>query len=108
MSDWLNTRQAAAYVGYEPTPDLPLAKDPQVRCFYAWAMSHHVRQQPGRAVYAKADLDAAITGKPVETPERAAARERMQQLARQDVADRRRRARIALTVKRPIKTDVLP
>jgi hypothetical protein len=91
MSDWLNTRQAARYVGYEPG-DGPLSADPQIRCFYAWCVSRGVHQQPGRAVYAQADLDAAISGTTPEAPALA----RMRQLARQDVADRRRRARLRL------------
>jgi hypothetical protein len=96
-SPWLNTRDAARYVGYHPGEG-PLARDPQIRCFYAWALSRGVTQQPGRAVYSRADLDAAISGQPATTP----ALERMRQLARQDVADRRRRARIALKVRRPL------
>lgn len=94
---WLNTRQAARYVGYEPG-DGPLAADPQVRCFYSWALSRGVKRQPGRAVYARRDLDAAISGQAPDSP----ALEHMRQLARQDVADRRRRARIALKVRRPL------
>jgi hypothetical protein len=93
MSAWLNTRQAAAYVGYEPGTG-PLAQDPQIRCFYAWCRARGVHQQPGRAVYAQADLDAAISGTTPEAPAPALAR--MRQLARQDVADRRRRARLRL------------
>ena len=88
---YLTTRQAAMYVGYAPGEG-PLAKDPQVHCFYAWAMSHHVRQQPGRAVYLRSDLDAAVRGTPVPSPDRERMRERMRQLAREDVAERRRRA----------------
>jgi hypothetical protein len=105
---YLTTAQAALYCGFTPTPGVALSKDPQVRGFYGWCLSRGVRQQPGRAVYRRADLDAAIAGQVPETPERAEARTRMLQLARQDVADRRRRARIALTVKRPIKTEGLP
>jgi hypothetical protein len=90
MSDdrpYLNTRD-------EPGTG-PLAADPQIRCFYAWAISRGLKQQPGRAVYSRADLDAAVTGRPANAP----ALERMRQLAKQDVADRRRRARLSLTRK---------
>jgi hypothetical protein len=97
MSDspYLNTRAAAAYVGFAPGEG-PLAKDSQVRCFYAWCLSRGVHQQPGRAVYLRADLDAAVTGTRADAP----ALERMRQLARQDVADRRRRARLTLRTRK--------
>lgn len=68
MSDgWLNSRAAAKHVGYEPgvaadgTP-LPTARDPQMKCFYAWVQRHQVvAHHRGRnLVFKVEELDAAI------------------------------------------------
>jgi hypothetical protein len=93
---YLTTRQAAIYIGYDPGTG-PLAKDSQIRCFYTWAVSRGIRQQPGRTVYLRSDLDAAVRGTSPDGPEL----ERMRKMAREDVADRRRRALQALRGKKP-------
>jgi hypothetical protein len=93
---FLNSRQSAVYCGFEPRPGLSPREDQQMRRFYAWASSRGLHRQPGRAVYRRADLDAAIANQQPTSP----AIERMRRLARQDVADRQR---IALQVRRPIK-----
>jgi len=87
---YLNARQAALYCGYEPTPGRAARDDKQMKAFYSWTLSHGVRPQPGRAVYKRTELDAAIAGRPGAI---GAGAEAMAKLARADVADRRRRAR---------------
>lgn len=88
---YLTAAQAALYVGYAPTPGLPARGDKQMKAFYMWAASRGVHPQPGRAVYRRADLDAAITRRP--HPQSTHDLETMRQLARADVAERRRRFR---------------
>ena len=89
---YLNARQAAIYCGFEPAPlGTRRQDDPQMRAFGTWASSRGLRTQPGRLVYRRTDLDAAIqrtTPGATSDAVRAA-----RQLARDDVADRRRQAR---------------
>lgn len=87
---YLTAPQAACYVGYAPTPGLAARADKQMKCFYMWAASRGVHPQPGRAVYRRADLDAAITRRAL--PQATGDLEAMRQLARADVAERRRLA----------------
>ena len=96
---WLNSRQAAVYCGYTPTPGVPVAKDREMRRFLSWAHLRGLHVQPGRSVYRRADLDAAITRRPVAST---ADLEAMRRLAQSDAADARRRSRMALQVRRPV------
>jgi hypothetical protein len=57
---YLNTRQAALYVGYEPDESKSHRRDPQIRAFYEWCRRRGVQQQPGRAVWKRADLEAGV------------------------------------------------
>jgi len=84
---YLTAAQAALYVGYAPTAGLLARADKQMKAFYMWAASRGVHPQPGRAVYRRSDLDAAITRRPASTGDL----EMMRALARDDVAERRRR-----------------
>ena len=92
---YLTTRQAALYVGYAPTAGRLARDDREMWKFYKWAALRHVHPQPGRSVYRRADLDAAIQRRPVAAND--ASLETMRRLAQSDVADRRRQARLALT-----------
>jgi hypothetical protein len=91
---YLNVRQAAVYCGFEPAPGRT-AHDKQLRAFTGWAARRGIHPQPGRAVYARADLDNAIQHKPGEPPPTRDL-DAMRKLAREDVADRRRRSRLEL------------
>jgi hypothetical protein len=84
---YLNVRQAAIYCGYDVAPvGTRHRDDPGLRRFYAWASTRGLHTQPGRAVYLRSDLDAAITRQPAAT----AAVDQARQLARQDAAAFRR------------------
>jgi len=95
---YLNARQAAIYCGFEPGPrGQGVRTDPQMKSFFSWASSRGIRTEPGRAVYCRAKLDAAIRQRTGE--DRAAAIAAVQQQARDFVADIRRRSRhVATTV----------
>lgn len=78
---FLNARQAAAYVGYEPGEG-PARTDRAMKCLYEFVRRHKVRKygSPGRLLFSTADLDRAV-GKPAP-PANVAEFERMAELAR--------------------------
>jgi hypothetical protein len=90
---YLNARQAAIYCGYEPVRDPTIRHDKQLKAFYAWAASRGVHPLPGRSVWRRADLDAAMTRRPLVP---SADLEAIRRLAQSDAADHRRRTRLAL------------
>lgn len=90
---YLNARQAAVYCGYEPTPGRPAGQDPQMKRFYGWAALRGLHPQPGRSVYRRAELDAAIARRPLAP---SADLEAMRRLAKSDAADSQRRMRFAV------------
>ena len=57
---YLTTRQAAELVGYTPNEALQLREDRQIRNFYEWCRRRGVQQCPGREVWRRRDLVAAI------------------------------------------------
>lgn len=66
---FLNSRDAARYVGYNPQPAIAAdgtrnnaASDSQMRAFYAWVDSHQVpKHRRGRCLlFKREDLDRAI------------------------------------------------
>lgn len=61
---YLNARQAAAYVGYEPKPAGTKGPDTELRAFYAWVRRNHVevyaRDRSGGARFKRRDLDRVI------------------------------------------------
>ena len=50
---YLNSRQAALYVGHDPNNLGP---------FYDWTHRHGIKQTPGASLYRRRDLDAVIEG----------------------------------------------
>jgi hypothetical protein len=89
---YLNARQAAIYCGFEPQARGAVVRtDRQMKSFFSWACSRGIRTEAGRAVYARAALDAAISQKSGAAQSAAVAAAGQQ--ARDDVADARRRWR---------------
>lgn len=87
LDGYLNARQAAAYVGYEPAEGTRSREDKQTRAFYEWARRHGVtKHRRGRCLlFLRADLDRAI-GRSTDTHNAQTALERMADLARRHVA----------------------
>jgi len=59
---YLNARQAAVHVGYEPTEGVAARDDKQMRAFYQFVRDHHVtkHRRGRRLLFLRADLDRAI------------------------------------------------
>lgn len=59
---YLNARQAAAYVGYEPSATTSARDDKAMRAFYQFVRDHHVttHHRGRRLLFLRADLDRAI------------------------------------------------
>jgi hypothetical protein len=93
---FLNTRQAAAYIGYSPAPEFDadgkrnLARsDLAIKAFYEYVTRHGVtKHRRGRCLlFTRVDLDRAIGRSTDEHDDQRRTRmERMAQLARQHAA----------------------
>lgn len=59
---FLTSRQAALYVGYEPSANALARQDPAMWAFYSWSTAHQIpRLHRGRMLmFRRADLDAAL------------------------------------------------
>ena len=77
-----------------PCPRARPRNDKQLKAFYAWAAYRGVHPLPGRSVWRRADLEAAMTRRPlaaIRRPRGDPARWRQS-----DAADSQRRMRFAL------------
>jgi hypothetical protein len=95
---YLNARQAAEYVGYEPGVDaagkpLPVSEDKQMRAFYAWVRDHKVlKKRRGRTLlFLEYDLDCAIDA---STEAGNTSLEQLAELARRGIRVRDRRSSV--------------
>jgi hypothetical protein len=86
---YLNARQAAAYVGYEPGVDgegqpLPTADDKAMRAFYQFVRRHKVETKRAgrRLLFRKSSLDRAIERSTEAYADARSPMERMEELAR--------------------------
>lgn len=89
---FLNARQAAAYVGYEPGSG-PARTDKAIKAFYAWVARHRVTShRRGRVLlFTRTDLDVAIGHSTDAHLARQNRLEQIEELARRDARGERLR-----------------